>query len=152
MSVLTQARLAKGLCPLCGMDAAPYRLCARHRQIGLIRRVANRLHTRGYLQKEKKGRENWYHKESHAPALEESVYKEAGPGDGRLKPRLNHVPIDIEQELKALFVKMAGTPITEEEIIGAWQRLRLRKGRISVAHDMATLILAHRKREKRSVR
>jgi hypothetical protein len=150
MNKLQAERRAKGLCTQCGADAAPYTLCVTHRQVNLMRRVTNRLAERGYALKEHRGRENVYSRNPAAPPLTETVYREAQEGDARLHPRLHHVPVDIEQTLRALFAHLKGGPVTEEEILSAWHHLRVRPGRVSAAQDMATLILADRKRRARA--
>jgi hypothetical protein len=150
MSVLTKNRLAKGLCPHCGAEAAPYRECETHRFQRLIGRILRRMEARGFAQRAREGHADVWSRVPGAGPLPEGIYREAQEGDKRLQPRLHHIPVDIEQELRALFAKMDGGPIAEEEILEAWQRLRLRTGRVSVAHDLVALILAQRKREKRS--
>lgn len=152
MTTLHKTRLAKGLCAYCGAEAAPYRLCDQCRYIALIRRVCNRLHDTGHLQKEKKGRETWYGKAPGAGPLTESVYREAQVGDRRLHPRIKQVPIDIEQALLRLFTTWNLGPLSEEEIVSAWGKLRLRPGRFSVAHDLAYLIRAERRRVARGAK
>src|SRR4051812_7314536 len=40
---IQQERTAKGLCPRCGEEAAPYYLCQKHRDIAKIARIMKRV-------------------------------------------------------------------------------------------------------------
>ena len=142
-------RMAQGLCPNDGKEAAPYRLCSDCRRVAFVRRVANRLAEYGLAHKTKQGRSNYYQTSPLPLGEGEVIYREAVEGDRRLLPRRAHVPIDIEQTLIALFSKPGIETLTEDEIVQAWGKLRVRPGRLSAAHDLATIILAERRRRTR---
>jgi hypothetical protein len=152
MTMLRRDRLNKGLCPHCGAEAAPYRECETHRFQRLLGRILRRMEARGFAQRAREGHADVWSRVPGAGPLPEGIYREAQEGDKRLQPRLHHVPVDIEQTLKVMFTHLRGGPVTEAEILAAWSKLRERKGRVSAAQDLALLILAQRKRERRATR
>lgn len=144
-----QDRIAKGLCPTCGKEAAPYYLCSRCRFYGKIGRVLRRAGKAGAFTRtvDKKGVVRWGI--GSEAAFDAMTWRpDPKEGDGRLRPRLGRVPVDVEGELVALLTSM-GKPATIDEIVAAWGQLRERR-RVSIANDMATIIAAQRKREARA--
>jgi hypothetical protein len=144
-SKLKQERINKGLCPDCGEQAAPYYLCDRCRYINMVRRVCEKGVKAGTFRCKKKGRHKLY---GIADPTIDFDYREAAPLDKRLAPRINGIPVDVKEDIYTILYR-AGKPLTEEEIRYAWGKLRLRKGRTSAAHDMATILKAKEKRERR---
>jgi hypothetical protein len=148
---LQHQRLAKGLCPACGKAAAPYYFCDRCRQGNIIRRVLNKGVQSGTFKSridDKDHRKKLY---AINNADIDFIYCEALEGDKRLAPRRNHIPIDIEAEVRRLLTD-AGHPLTETELYEAWGKLRLRPERLNAARDLVTIIQAQRKRERRAQR
>lgn len=149
-----QQRIARGLCPRDGNEAAPYYLCAECRYRDKVRRIANRFSEAGLAVKTRHGREYRYHRPPGLPGLAEvekdrgSIYREAMPDDRRLNPRLRNIPVDVEAQLRLIFER-EGKPLTEAEICAAWGRLRLREARLSAATDLAAIVRADRKRQRK---
>ena len=78
-------------------------------------------------------------------------YREAQPGDKRLRPRLGNIPVDVQRELVALLLRN-GQPMHIDEIYAAWGKLRLRSVRDSAAADLLHIVAATTKRERRAER
>lgn len=148
MASLQQARLAKGLCPTCGAQAAPYYHCDRCRAVNRIRRIINRGVQAGTFTSKIDDRDHRKKRYAMGNRAIDFDYHEALDGDKRLAPRLNHIPIDVVAEVYRLFEEH-GTTLTEEELADAWGTLRLRTGRLSVARDLVTIVQAQRKRARR---
>jgi hypothetical protein len=151
MRSLQHQRLAKGLCPACGNQAAPYYFCEYCAQLNLMRRVLNKGVKAGTFQSridEQDRRRKLYAIDNADIHFD---YQEALDGDKRLLPRRNHIPIDIESEVCRLLAE-AGHPLTEAELYEAWGTLRVRTERLSVALDLVTIIQAQRKRKRRAKR
>lgn len=157
---IRQERAAKGLCPNCGKEAAPYYLCAECRFKAKIIRVMNRVEKAGALRKERRGRDTMWSmaywgndrltKEDVDGIIEKMRWHpDPKEGDGRLRPRLGKIPVDVEKELFALMTEMA-RPATIEEIVAAWGRLREKRRTSSAAGDLARIIEAQRKRERKA--
>lgn len=152
-----QYRIDHGLCPLCGKEAAPYYLCHSCRQTAMIGRMCDLMAKRGVVKRLKdKGR----------------VYYQIPPGwngrstkdfnwspcgidlkdtDKRLRPRIGRRPVDLDETLTEIFME-AGTPLTMEEIVAAWGRLRSKRKTSSLAGDMTAIIAAERRRNERNAR
>ena len=145
---IRQERLAKGLCPDCGAEAAPYRLCDRCRFKGLLGRILRKGATHGSLTAEKRGRTYFYGLGD--PSLD-FEYREAQPGDKRLRPRVGGIPVDVEHELIEI-LRRNGKPMQIDKIYEAWGRLRLRRGRESAASDLANIIVGRQKQEAKLAR
>jgi DNA-binding MarR family transcriptional regulator len=154
-------RVAKGLCPYCGEEAAPYYLCDRCRLMRKLYRVLSKGRSAGDIRTERspedrRKRRHWLTDDARA-ALKAGTdrdwnYREVtNPDDGRLKPRIRNIPVDVENELIKIF-RDAGEPLTEAEVYEAWGRLRLRKGRASAAADMAQIIRSGRKQSAKAAR
>jgi hypothetical protein len=145
---LRQDRLARGLCPNCGKEAAPYFLCGDCRFKAKIVRVLNRGGKVGGFKKERRGRAVYWSIGNEA-ALDTLVWRpDPKEGDRRSRPRLGRVPVLVENELVKLIESM-DRPATLEEIMEAWARLREKRRTSSAAGDMAKIIEAKRRRERR---
>lgn len=148
-----EERLAKGQCPNCGEDAAPYYLCGRCRLGAKLGRVLRKAHAAGTVSKhpvEGDGRQVAWMKTDKLATL--GVLYEGGrgdpkPGDKRLEPRLRGVPVDVEKELVNM-LRGAERPVTEAEIYRAWGALRTNRKSNSPAQAMAAIIKAERKRAR----
>lgn len=137
-------RVAAGLCPECGEEAAPYYLCPSCRFRRLLDRVLSKGERAGVFRRA--GRGMWMIGDRNA----DFDYREVtDPADKRLRPRLRGVPVDIERELMDIF-RREGRPLTEAELVGLWGQLRVRPGRVSAAQDMAYIQQAQDKRRRRA--
>jgi len=149
-----QHRIDHGMCPQCGREAAPYYLCYDCRSVSSLRRTLNRMHEHGALRRERSGRSNLW-SIGERDNLDEldirgTLLIGIKEGDGRLRPRMGKRPVDLDETLFSIF-RDAGKPLTEDEVVFAWGRLRSkRKG--SLASDMAAIIAAERRRERRRLR
>ena len=124
---LRQERIAKGLCPNCGSEAAPYYLCGRCRFRELIGRFLRKAAKAGVVKREQRGRQSYWSRLDRAK-FDDVDYREATrEDDKRLRPRVKGVPVDVEAEIMSIFTR-AGKPLTVEEIYAAWGHMRLRSG------------------------
>lgn len=152
-----QHRIDHGLCPECGEEAAPYYLCANHRQLGSLTRMLNKMADRGIIQKSKDGRSNTYGIPSGWSGRKIDEFNwgkmlfEMEDGDKRLRPRMGRRPIDLDETLISIFTD-AGRPLQMEEILAAWGKLRSKRKHASLAGDMTALIEAQRKRDERNAK
>jgi hypothetical protein len=144
-------RFAKGLCPACGADAAPYYYCGECRAKNLLRRVLNKGVQAGTFQRKISDRDHRYKAYAIGNKAIPFEYREAQEGDTRLAPRRNHIPIDIAADVERI-LREAGHPMTEAEITEAWKILRPRPERLSPARDLVTIIQAQRKRQRKAQR
>lgn len=142
-------RVAKGLCPRCGKEAAPYYLCARCRRADKFRRVLNSGAKHGAVTKKRSDEDRRTHLWSLADRDVDWSYNEAREDDRRCLPRLRNVPIDVEAELIEI-LREEGKSMREDEIMAAWGKLRLRNGKGSIARQLAYLIEAEQKRRARA--
>ena len=156
MSDLRQDRINRGLCPQCGKEAAPYYLCPDCRQLRSLGGMLNRMNKHDVVRKSKKGRFNlWF---TGARTLEDAggmknrsypLWNEGkGADDKRLRPRIGKIPVDVERELLEMLSRF-DRPVSEDEIVQAWGRMRVRRGRASAAGDLVALIKAERRRVRR---
>jgi hypothetical protein len=155
---LQQKRILAGQCPLCGKEAAPYRLCYDHRQEERLVRCLKRGEKYEYFNSEKRadGKRYWtVGKKADDPATREHMRKWSVPiilpeTDRRGRPRLRGIPVDVEATLIAVVTRI-GRPCTIEEISEAWGRLRDRRSS-PLPSDLATIIAAKDKRERKMAR
>ncbi len=68
--------------------------------------------------------------------------------DKRLRPRLGRRPVDFDEMLMAIF-REAARPLSEDEIVLAWGKLRSKRKTESLVGDMTKLVLAQRRRDAR---
>lgn len=148
---LRRHRLAHGLCPTCGKEAAPYYLCSEHRQLLWLDRVLSRFAAAGKFKREKIGGRVHWSLGPNPDAGEDIQWREPKDGDRRFGPRLGRVPVDVEATLAALLRDM-GRPASLDEIMAAWGKLREKRKTASLAGDMRALIEAQRRRDERNAR
>lgn len=148
-------RISNGLCPNCGAEAAPFYLCPDCRRRASLNRMMRRGEDVSVFSSTKIGRERHWTlgSEEARDVLKTKPMPLWGEGmsaeDGRLRPRLGRIPVDIEREVFGILLRL-GEPATEQEIIQAWGRMRVRRGRASAAGDLVALIKAERRREERN--
>jgi hypothetical protein len=155
---LQQQRILAGQCPLCGKEAAPFRLCYNHRQEARLVRCLKRGEKYEYFNSEKRadGKRWWtVGTKVHDPDTKREMSKWSIPivlpeTDRRGRPRLRGISVDIEATLVAIVTRI-GRPCTIEEITKAWGRLRDRRSS-PLASDLATIIAAKDKRERKLAR
>lgn len=143
-----QERINKGLCPNCGKIAAPYYLCGECRFGAKLGRILNRATKGGGLSTTKRDGKTYYSLVSTEKF--DAVGWRADPkdSDGRLRPRLRKVPVDVEATLVAI-LRDAGKPCSIDEIHEAWGKLRA--GKVgTVVGDMQRIMAAKEKRERRA--
>lgn len=154
---IAQERLAKGLCPRCGEEAAPYRLCFSHRAEEMIRRCLRNGVTAGAIDAVREGGRVTYGltkagEDKTAPWDFRAAFEgKAGWNDKRYKPRLGRIPVDVEAELIGIFTRLA-RPATIDEILAAWGKLRQERKHRTAAGDLAAIIAAERRRNERAAK
>ena len=152
---LQQKRILAGQCPLCGKEAAPYRLCYTHRQTLKLERMLKRGERHEYFNSEKRsdGKRYWTKgAKIDDPATKEQMSKWATAWhlpdtDRRGRPRLRGISVDVEATLAAIITRI-DRPCTIEEISEAWGKLRDRRTS-PLASNLATIIAAKDKRANR---
>ena len=145
-----QERIARGQCPNCGKEAAPFYLCYHCRSLGKVRRVLNRAHKAGGVTRERrKDGVYWTMKDA---AKWDTVAWRGDPkdGDGRLAPRLNGKRVNIEQTIINI-MRHIGRPVTIEELTIAWGKLRAKRD-APLANDLARLIAAEDRRKAKAAK
>ena len=100
-SKLKQERINKGLCPICGEQAAPYYLCDKCRGKAILRRFLNRAVEAGAFRMKKVGRENTY---AIGDENADFSYRFPEKFDKRHEPRFRNIPVDVEKELLNIFL------------------------------------------------
>lgn len=148
-----QERLSNGLCPTCGEKAAPYYHCGKCRFTNKIRRVTRKAERLGGLVIEKSSedrRMNLYSHKSTEAWRAGNWRDDPKENDGRYRPRLRKIPVDVEKTLIQLFHDN-GNPLTEDEIFSAWGKLRTTKNG-TVIQDLTNLIRAERHRKAKAER
>lgn len=151
-----QYRIDHGLCPVCGDEAAPYYLCHKHRQIGMVGRMLKLMAQRGVVEQSKENGRNYYRvAPGHERRVDEFSWRPRGseldPNDKRFRPRLGRRPVDLDETLVQIFLD-AGRPLQIEEVVAAWGRLRSKRKTESLAGDMRALIEAQRLRDMRNAK
>ncbi len=151
---LAQKRIAKGLCPRCGEEAAPYRLCKKHRDLEMVARTMERFVEAGVVKKIKiKGRV--YFEKIDLAKLDTMTIAPRGwdlrDDDKRRQPRLGGLPVDVVTEVVGL-IATTGVPMTTDEIVAAWGRLRETRQAGSIAGNLTALIAAERRRQAKALK
>lgn len=144
-------RIAKGQCPTCGKEAAPYLLCWSCRLRPRVdRAMARGVKTGAVVQlpgdffglpkggADPKADREW-EKWSTPIVLDEN--------DGRGKPRLRGIRVDVGATLLEV-MRHIGRPAHMEEILAAWGRLRSKRTD-PLAGDLGRLIVADEKRARK---
>lgn len=121
-------RVAAGLCPHCGTEAAPYFLCWEHRSRRALLRLFAAMVRRDMLTVEQQDGQLYYRKgpkDEPDPALPVGLH-DMDPSDPRLRPKIGGKPVDVAEVLAGI-MHATGRPMTEDEIVAAWGRLRLER-------------------------
>lgn len=149
---LQQKRILAGQCPLCGKEAAPYRLCYDHRQRGRLDRMLKRGVKNDVLKSEKRIGGTYFSVGAKIddPEANRLWYRwgtawNLPESDRRGRPRLRGISVDVDKTLIAIITRI-GRPCTIEEISEAWGKLRDRRT-TPLASDLATIIAAKDKRQ-----
>lgn len=148
---LRQERVAKGLCPNCGKEAAPYYLCWNCRAKARFRRTLDRGAKVGALSKERRADGVYFSLPKVRP--EKTAKWGSTPvtglpdSDGRSQPKLRGVRVDVEATLIEV-IRVIDRPCTIEEIMAAWGKLRDRRNS-PLPVDLAAIIAAQDKRERK---
>ena len=147
---ISQTRILAGQCPLCGKEAAPYRLCYDHRQAARLGRCLAKGVRVGSLLKTW---DNRYSINKTSPADAQKKWSRNSTKvilpetDRRARPRLRGTSVDVEETMLKI-IERIGRPCTIEEISEAWGRLRDRRSS-PLPSDLATIISAKDKRERK---
>ncbi len=150
-----QDRVNQGLCPRCGNKAAPYYLCYDCRLSDSLRRGLNRGEAQGVLKHERDGNaKNWSltGDETKDWSWTSVVWGEGRQDDKRLRPRLRGIPVEVESVTIDLLRASGKRGTTLEEIEAAWGQLRTSGKHETVAGDLAALVRAQQKRERRAAK
>lgn len=153
---IQRQRLLNGLCPSCGKDAAPYRLCPDHRALESLTRLLSRWEKAGALTKSRgPGGNHWKATANMREIIDAMPARRMplwdGGEDARTLPRLRGVPVDVEATIVEI-LRDRGRPATVEEIQAAWGRLRGERKHGSLAGDIGRIIKAQHRRDQRSAR
>jgi len=142
---LQQPRILAGQCPLCGKEAAPFRLCYEHRFSDRINRALKKGVRLGALRKDHLQR-YFIGDESKSKQFRRwGTPLHLPESDKRGRPRLRGISVDVDATLLAI-IERIGRPCTIEEITAAWGKLRDKRSS-PLASDLATIIAAKDKRE-----
>jgi hypothetical protein len=145
---LQQKRILAWQCPLCGKEAAPWRLCYDHRLgVRLYNALRNGVRV-GSLKRDEQKR--YFIGDPNAKGRWGSAPIHVSETDKRGRPRLRGISVDVEATLVAIITRI-GRPCTIEEISEAWGRLRDRRSS-PLASDLATIIAAKDKRAAKMAR
>jgi hypothetical protein len=152
---IQQKRILAGQCPLCGKEAAPYRLCWDHRQEARLVRCLKRGEKHDYFNSEKRsdGKRYWtVGGKADDPDTKREMSKWSIPivpseTDRRHRPRLRGISVDVEATIYKVMERI-GRPCTVEEITVAWGKLRDRRSS-PLASDLAQIVAAKDKRERK---
>jgi hypothetical protein len=144
---LQQTRILAGQCPLCGKEAAPFRLCYDHRFSARLNNSLRRGVKLGALKRDHLKRyylgdgdkERRWGKWGTKIVIPES--------DKRGRPRLRGISVDVDETLIKVMERI-GRPCTIEEITAAWGKLRDRRS-APLASDLAVIVAAADKRQRK---
>jgi hypothetical protein len=147
-----QKRIEKGLCPRCGEDAAPYRLCYLCRQRQRVSRALDRMARTGSLEvrRDERGRKV-FKKTGQRPDTRWATLVVPPDDDRRFRPRIAGIPVEVEESILLLFERM-DRPCSVDEVVQAWGRLRTRRRRGNLVADLRALIEAEQRRERRAAK
>lgn len=150
MSNVRRDRIAKGQCPNCGKEAAPFYLCGECRFKGKVVRGLDRGAKYGGFTRERR-KDGVYYGLGDSRAWDAIKWRaEAKDGDKRLSPRLRGTRVDVERTLVEI-IRYAGKPCTLEEIKAAWGRLRAKRD-TPLAADLARIIVAEDRRKAKAAK
>lgn len=149
-------RVAHGLCPACGKEAAPYRLCYDCRQSVRLTRGLKKGARLGVLNVLGTGKNAlWSINKNEPPGASERFKKWGTPwrlpdSDGRARPRLRGITVDVEATLVKV-MEFINRPATIEEIVSAWGKLRGKRSS-PLPNDLGRIIVAADKRARKAAR
>jgi ribosomal protein S27AE len=143
-------RVAKGQCPHCGAEAAPYYMCGKCRFTEKLRRTLRRGERAGAVTWEPDGRSKRWVLKSGDAWDRAGWGAEPKEGDSRLAPRLRGMRIDVERTLIEV-MRFIGRPCTEQEIVEAWGKLRANRTD-PLPIDLGRIIAADSKRARKMAR
>lgn len=150
-----QWRVDHGMCPMCGKEAAPYYFCWDCRVDKSFNRLLTKMADRRILKKEGKGKHALFSIGDSNLTTDQFHWGQwiwdLDPDDKRRRPRIGRRPIDLDETLIRIF-ESAGRPLTMEEILFAWGKLRSQRKTTSLAGDMTAIVLAQRKRDERAAK
>lgn len=151
-SRVQRERIEAGLCPRCGEDAAPYRLCYMCRQRMRVFRALTRMAATGSLEtmRDERGR-RLYKKTGKRPDGRWQTTVVPPEDDRRFRPRIANVPVEVEETILLLFERM-DRPCSVDEVVQAWGRLRTRRKRGNLIADLRALIEAEKRRQRRAAK
>jgi hypothetical protein len=147
-----QERIAGGLCPECGEEAAPYLLGWGCRLKPRLNRALARGVKIGFLQRSLDARFSIAGTPSNSAQrewLKWSTPLVLGEDDGRGKPRMRGMRVDVEATLSKV-MEHIGRPCTIDEIVAAWGKLRAKRTN-PLAGDLGRLIVADAKRARKQL-
>jgi hypothetical protein len=144
---IAHQRILAGQCPLCGKEAAPYRLCYDHRFRQRMDRALKKGVRLGALKKDHLKRYFIGDESKSAEWVKHGTPIHLPESDKRGRPRLRGIAVDVDATLIKV-VEHIGRPCTIEEITAAWGRLRDRRS-APLATDLATIIAAQDKRARK---
>ena len=157
MKIAVKDRVANGLCPACGKEAAPYYLCWNCRGQKRLTRCLKRGENHGVFKSERRiDGSYWSLGLKHDdPEAMKTTNKWSTPfilpeSDGRGKPRLRGIRVDVEATLVKV-IKFIGRPCSIDEITKAWGRLRAKRTD-PLASDLGSIIQAADKRAAKNAR
>lgn len=148
-SFLPPKRVAKGQCPQCGKESAPYYLCFDCRTKARFGRALTRGAKLGALKRVKQGRDYryWIGDDKAEGKWGTAPFEGLPETDRRTQPRLRGIRVDVEQTLVNV-MRFIGRPCTLEEIQNAWGKLRERRAS-PLGNDLGHLIAAQDRRAAR---
>lgn len=151
-----QERVDNGLCPQCGEEAAPYRLCFKCRHINRFRRSLHRLERHGVVTARREGGKILWKlvPEKRDEPLDNRWQTPINPPDSdrRFRPRIGGIPVNVEAQIFKL-VEQFDRPFSLDEVVQAWGRLRGEKRkRGSAAADVRAILAAEEKRRRRAAK
>jgi hypothetical protein len=147
---LSDDRIAKGQCPRCGKEAAPYYLCYECRSRLRFARNINRGAKVGALVKEKRIEGTYFSLPKNPPlktARWGSTPIHLPESDRRGHPRLRGTRVDVEATIIEV-IRNIGRPCSIKEIESAWGRLRAKRSD-PLPYDLSRIIVAADKRVRK---
>lgn len=155
MLTTKQRRIAKGQCPLCGQEAAPFYLCGKCRMRQRLDRALKKGARCGVLSVDGTGEGRTYtlarHSDEQMRAWSKNGTQINLPDtDRRGSPRVRGVRIDVEETLLEI-MKYLERPSTIDEIMMAWGRLRSHR-QSPLPADLARIIIAADRRKAKAAK
>jgi hypothetical protein len=154
--IAVKDRVAHGLCPACGNEAAPYRLCYECRQKARLDRGLKKGVRLGVLNVLGAGKNAMWSLNKGASTEATERWKKWGTPwhlpetDGRSKPRLRGMRVDVEATLIRV-IEFIARPCSLEEILSAWGKLREKRSS-PLPNDLGRIIVAADKRARKAAR